>query len=128
MGKQVNADSLSNAITGILSTYSDEMTEGIKQDVDEVTNETLKILKENAPVKYGKYRKKMKKKKLSETLTERENILYVDGAKAHLTHLLENGHALRQGGRAPAHPHFRLAEEYAVKELSKKTKKTIKET
>ena len=40
-------------------------------------------------------------------------------AKPSLTHLLENGHELRQGGFAPAIPHIRPAFEQAADELRK---------
>ena len=42
-----------------------------------------------------------------------------------LTHLLENGHAKRNGGRTKAYPHIKPAEERVVAEYTKRVKEAI---
>lgn len=42
-----------------------------------------------------------------------------------LTHLLENGHATRDGGRTKSYPHIKPAEERVVAEYVRRTKEAI---
>lgn len=42
-----------------------------------------------------------------------------------LTHLLENGHAMRNGERTKAYPHIKPAEEHVVAEYVKRAKEAI---
>ena len=44
-----------------------------------------------------------------------------------MTHLLEKGHANRDGGRTKAYPHIKPAEEEAVKEALKLIEEGVKQ-
>ncbi len=124
MSKKVKIDDLTKTINGMLSDYSDDVIEETKGVVDEVTKEARKIVRENAPVKTGKYKRSIKSKKLYESLTEKRNAIYSDGYSG-LTHLLENGHAKTNGGRTRAFPHWKQGNDYIVEQLPKQLKKKI---
>lgn len=85
---KVTVNEFSNVVNDILKEYADEVYDDVKDIVDDVTDEALGILKEAAPVGKGKrageYKKALKKKKVSETLTSKTNVLY---AEAHITGL-----------------------------------------
>lgn len=125
MSKSIGAKDLNKEIKNILSTYSDEIIESSKLAVDEITDESLVVLKDHAPVKSGKYKKTLSKKNVFESLTEKYNILGSD-KNYRLPHLLENGHQMRNGGRSKAYPHFKYAEEYITNELPKRVEESIK--
>lgn len=46
--------------------------------------------------------------------------------KPGLTHLLENGHQLRQGGRTKKHIHIKPVEEWCVEEFEKRVEEMLK--
>lgn len=134
---KVAINEFSNAVNDILKEYADDVYDDVKDIVDDVTNEALGILKDAAPVGKGKrageYKKALKKKKVSETLTNKTNVLYAEAPHYRLTHLLENGHATvkkhgRYGqiSRTKAIRHFGVANDYIESELPSKIEKSIK--
>ena len=124
MSKKVKIDDLTKTINGMLSDYSDDLIQDTKGVVDKVTKEARKMVRENALVKTGKYKRSIKSKKVYESLTEKRNAIYSDGYSG-LTHLLENGHAKTNGGRTRAFPHWKQGNDYIVEQLPKQMKKKI---
>ena len=97
------------------------MTGDVKQAVKEVAKATVKEVKAKSPVKTGNYKKSWGQVKVSET--EGSIVIAIRNKKFYwLTHLLENGHALKSGGRTRAFPHIKPAEDFAARELEKKVK------
>ena len=121
----VKVDELSDAIIKELSEYSDDVTKGIKDAVKEVAESCKKEIVDNSPVRTGKYRKGWRVKKNYESASD---IRYtVHNAKEYRrTHLLENGHVKRDGGRVEGHPHIGPAEEHAEEKLMGKAKVVVK--
>lgn len=99
-----------------LAAYSDEVTEEVDKIAEQVTDETVDELKETSPKRYGKYRRSWKKKKLA------NGSFVVFNAVASLTHILENGHLSRNGGRVAGIVHIKPAEEKAIQNFEKRIK------
>lgn len=106
---------ITEEVMDILNAFSEEVEEIVEEEVAELSAEIVRVLQNHPkiPTRTGKYRKSFKVKKENVRGRTRHTV-YND--EYQLTHLLERGHALPQGGRAKAYPHWedaqRLAEEF----------------
>ena len=101
MSKTVGIETLGDAIARELTIYSQEVIDGIKVEAKRYMSQLVKDTKATAPVGHRQkhYRDSIKSKKVSESDREILYLWYVDGSDYRLSHLLEDGHALRNGGR-----------------------------
>ena len=123
----IKVDDLVEAVLGELEEYADEVTVDVKQAVKEVAKATVKEVKAKSPERRraGGYKKSWGQVKVSET--KGSVVISIRNKKYYwLTHLLENGHALKNGDRTRAFPHIKPAEDFAARELEKKVKAKIK--
>ena len=116
MGKKIQIDELADAVNEQLEEYSKLSAEVVKSAVTKAGNSVKKGISANAPRQTGKYAKSWRTKKTKETSTELEVTVY-SPTRYMLAHLLEHGHAKRNGGRVRAIPHIAPAEEAAEAEL-----------
>ena len=114
----IRIDDFLEAVQGELTEYANEVTGYVKESVKDVAKETVKEVKRRSPVRSGAYKKSWGQTQIYEGPG---GIRITIHNKKHyrLTHLLENGHALRNGGRTKAYPHIKPAEDFAARELEK---------
>ena len=107
MSKSIGIEQLGDAIARELTTYGEDVIAGIKKEAKKSMARLVKDTKATAPVGHRKkhYRDSISSKKLSENDRSVTYVWYVNGPDYRLSHLLENGHALRDGGRV-AGTHF----------------------
>lgn len=110
----VRIDGIEAALRDVLTAYSDEIHGETVKLVKNIAKKTLKNLEKDSPRSRGEYAKGWKVK-TRQSASEAEAVLY--NQLPGLTHLLENGHQLRQGGRSPALPHIRKNERRAVRDF-----------
>jgi hypothetical protein len=128
MNETVNIDGLADAIIKNLQEYTDDVTDGIKKDVDIVSKEVNDTIKSHITFKQhtGKYVKSFRIKKTYEDRYKKVNTWYVKAPEYRLTHLLEDGHATRNGGRTKAYPHIKYGEEIAEQRMMELSEETIR--
>lgn len=116
-----NIEDLEDNIMRELMSYSDEVTEQLKEDVIQVAKECMQDIKNKAPKLSGDYKKSWKVKKAYESATDIRIVIH-SPKEYRIAHLLENGHAKRGGGRVEGKSHIKPAAESAEKKLLRKVK------
>lgn len=116
MSANVSIDGLANAVTQELKLYDQAVMRGIRDQVDKSMRQLVQETKGTAPVKTGKYRNSITSKVTNSSLRAYEKTWYVRGSAYRLSHLLNNGHALRDGGRYPGTQFIKKAEISVIKD------------
>ena len=117
----ISIDKLAGAVMDGLKEYAGAVAEDLKQAAKKTAEDCAKELRSTSPTATGKYRKGWKVKKAFESGTSARYTVH-NATAYQLTHLLENGHAKRGGGRVAAIPHIALAEEKAIEQMTKLAK------
>lgn len=128
MSRTIGIDQLDEAIARELTLYGDNVISGIKKEAKEKMSRLVKETKATAPV--GKrrkhYRDSIKSKKVSENDRSVSYVWYVAGSDYRLSHLLEKGHALRDGGRTTGTHFIQKASDPILEEYLKAVEEVIK--
>lgn len=125
----VEVDSMAELIAEYMSNYTQDITDNVKKVVDTVGKEVNEEIKKHITFKQhtGKYVKAFRIKTSFEDRYNKRNTWHVANGQYRLTHLLENGHALHQGGRTEAYPHIKYGEELAKKRMEELVKEAIED-
>lgn len=114
------ATNLTDSIMKELNKYSNEVKNELKVKSHEVAKKTAKKLKKTSPHRHHDYRKGWRAKK-----TKTGSVVH-NATDYQLTHLLEHGHANRDGTFTKPKPHIADAEQEAVEEFLKEVEEAIK--
>ena len=127
MSTRVKIPELSDVITEELTIYSEAITEGIRVEGKKCINQLVKTTKATAPVgnRRKHYRDNIKSKEIKRSRGS-TYIWYVDGSDYRLSHLLENGHALRNGGRVEGTHFIKNATDPILEQYLKAVEEVIK--
>ena len=120
----VSVDDLASAINEALQEYRDIAAEDMKRVINDAGKTIRKEIKARAPKESGQYAKSWRVKKIHEDSQTVELMVY-SPKRYFLTHLLEHGHAKRNGGRVSARPHIAPAEEVGEEKLMKDLEKAL---
>ena len=116
-GKKVSIDGLADAVMQEMEEYNKLAADTMKKAVDRAGKTVRDQIKGSAPVRTGKYAKSWTARKTKESSTALEVTVY-SPSRYMLAHLLEHGHAKRNGGRVRAIPHIAPAEAVGEEQLT----------
>lgn len=110
----VRVNQIQNEIARQLTLYTAAIERNIEDIKEEVSDDTVALLKQNSPKHTGAYAKGWTKKAVG------KNIVVHNKTNPGLTHLLERGHVNKDGGRTQAEPHIKPIEERAISAFTDK--------
>ena len=129
MSNKISIADLNDSIIKVLSEYKENIDEDVKETANKIAKEAKEDLINDSPrsrkERSQKYYKGWAiKKKIN------KNGKYVlaiwNKTNYRLTHLLEFGHNVKNGGKVKAVPHIRKVEEKMSKEFEEELKKKIR--
>ena len=125
MGRKIPVDKLTQEVDKILSEYGGDVQGNLNTIVGQMSKKGAQTLRKQSKNTFGgtgKYAKGW-------TSTVETGRVSAQGTIYNKTpglpHLLENGHALRGGGRTPGRPHIKPVEEALVREFESKVKSKL---
>ena len=125
MGRNISIGDLADVVMDGLNEYARLATEDMKEAVRGAGKTVRKEIKENAPKDTGEYGKSWRAKKVRETSQTLTMVVHSKN-RYQLAHLLEYGHALRNGGRYDGEVHIAPAEELGIRQLQKEIERALK--
>lgn len=121
-------DGLADAIAKELDLYSKEIQQGIRKQTDKSMRQLVQDTKATAPVgrRRKHYRDSISSKIGENSYRKYSKIWYVKGSDYRLSHLLNNGHALRNGGRYAGTQFITKASVSVIEDYEKAIKEVIR--
>lgn len=131
MSKAIEASDLQKQVMKYLTEYREDIEDDVVEAVDKISKEARDELKRTSPRGKGT-RKNPYYKGWAVKLQKKNNLQYHkvvwNKTNYQLTHLLEFGHATRNGGRTRAIPHIRPVEQKYNVEFVDLLKEKIRRT
>ena len=137
---RIRFNELSSSVNDILKEYKEFCENVTYEDIDNAGTVARKKVRELSPVaaaaykkwephaeeiQPGKYKKSWRKTTEGKGSAKLHVIVYASGHQYSLTHLLENGHAKKGGGRVQGYPHVAPAQELAEDEVMRALEKHL---
>ena len=117
-------DDLTSEIMKGLTEYAELADSAMKKAVRKTATQVKKEISANAPVRTGKYAKSWTTKKMAENSHKIEMVVHSKD-RYQIAHLLEKGHAKRNGGRVEGKLHIAPAEEHGEEILESLIRKEL---
>ena len=125
MASTVNINEMTDVIMKGLEDYAELATEDMKEAVKHASTKVRKEISANAPKDTGKYVKSWTAKKVRETSQTLTMVVHSKN-RYQLAHLLEYGHAKRNGGRVEGKPHIAPAEQEGIRQLQEEIERALR--
>ncbi len=125
MSRRISIDALADTVMECLNDYAEVSAEGMKKAVRKAGNTVKKEIGANAPKDTGAYAKSWAVKNTKENSHSLEVTVYSKN-RYQLAHLLEHGHAKRNGGRVAGKSHIAPAEETGIRQLEAEIERCLR--
>lgn len=125
-GTKIPVDRLADTVSEMLTDYADMASDEMKKAVRDAGKTVKDAIGQNAPVKTGKYAKSWSVKNTREN-THALQVTVYSRNRYQLAHLLEHGHAKRNGGRTRAIPHIAPAEQEGIEQLEREITRRLQD-
>ena len=126
MGRKISISQLSAAVMEELEGYADLAAEDMKSAVKKAAATVRKDIEASAPRDTGDYAKSWAVKKTKETSSSLTLTVHSKN-RYQLAHLLEYGHAKRNGGRVEGKAHIAPAEEKGIRQLEEEIERSLRD-
>lgn len=125
----ITIDQLGDAIRAQLDTFETNVREGVREAVDETMAEMVKESKANAQTRPGggRYKRSIGAVIGENTALSYSKIWRVKAPDYRLAHLLDKGHATRNGGQYSGNAHVANAERRAVDAFQRRIEEVIRD-
>ncbi len=120
----ISIDDMAVDIMDGLQEESERTDTAMKKALQKTASQVRKEISENAPKRTGKYGKSWTTKKTAEKSQSLQIVVHSKN-RYQIAHLLEHGHAKRNGGRVEAQPHIAPAEEHGAENFDELLKKYL---
>ena len=122
---KISSDEFVKAMEKIMTKYEGDVTDVTRRLVKRAGQEGAEKLRRTSPKDTGRYARDWSGGRYVKTWSGAEITVYNEAPTYRLAHLLEHGHALRNGGRTKAIPHIKPVEEEVKQELEKNLRQAI---
>lgn len=119
-------DDMSALITEAVREYTDDVAEGISEEIIETAKLIRNTAVAEAPKDTGEYARGFTVTKPRRGRQGNERRVIWNRRHSRLVHLLEFGHAKRGGGRVPGKPHLRPAYDRHIGRFQENVRRIIK--
>ena len=125
----MKTDEVGKAVEGLIGSYAAGTFRATQKAIDDVSVEVMREIQGHVTFRKrtGNYVRNFAIKKDTDNLGYARARWYVKAPYYRLTHLLENGHSTRNGGRTRAFPHITYGEQLAQTRLPELIKKHMEE-
>lgn len=123
--RKISIDALSETVMRELTEYADVVAEDMKAAVKKAGTTARKGISATAPTNTEAYAKSWSVKTTKESSRALEVTVHSRN-RYQIAHLLEHGHAKRNGGRVAARPHIAQAEKLAVEQLQQEIERSLR--
>ena len=128
MSKNIPPENLSDVVMNELLFYKKSIVTGMNKEAHKAVKNLVKKTKDTAPVgrREKHYKNSISSKKLNTDSSSVNYLWYVKAPDYRLSHLLNNGHVTRDGGRVKGTGFITTAEKEAVAQYEKGIEEVIK--
>lgn len=129
MSNKISISDLNDSIFKVLSEYKENIDEEVKETANKIAKEAKEDLMNDSPIsKKERSQKYYKGWAIKKKINKNGKYVLAIWNKTNyrLTHLLEFGHNVKNGGKVKAVPHIRKVEEKMSKEFEEELKKKIR--